>query len=50
MKILGKVLSKREQKSIYGGKFCISAEECGEAPFDQLQYAPPSCVNNRCSW
>jgi hypothetical protein len=47
---LGIVLSKNEQKSIIGGKSCNSAEECGEAPYMQLQYSPAKCITGRCFW
>jgi hypothetical protein len=47
---LGKILSKNEQKSIIGGKACNTAEECGEAPFTQLEYRPARCITGTCFW
>ena len=51
LKNLGKTLSKNEQKMINGGSIsCNSAEECGEAPFDQIFYQAPACYNGFCTY
>ena len=58
LKNLGKILNKKEQKMINGGfggssgGTCSSgsAEECGEAPFFQIVYAPARCVNGLCQY